>query len=459
LNGEPVKTTVEALEDSKVRLEVEVPEDAVKHAYEHAASDLAADLRVPGFRKGKVPLPVVAARVGKEAVWAEAIRSHIDGWFWDAATRSGVRPVASPDVEWEELPTDGGTFRFTATVPVAPTPEVPDWATIEVPFAEPEVPPELVDAELERLRDSVAELVPVSGRPVQAGDAVVVDLVGRGAAERAPEYRDYVVELGIGQLADELEAAIVGMAESETKEVELPGPEGSLTVVVTLKEIKEKVLPPVDDELARAASEFETLAELRADIEARLRDQLEAELEARFRENALDALVESTTVTGIEPLVQRRAAALLNALARSLEQRGITVDTYLRATGRTAEALQASTMVEAERAVKREVVLEAVADKLAVEITDDEIEELIHSEATAAGEEPDSAVEALRARGDFDQIRQDLRLRKALDEIAAGVKRIPVELAQARERLWTPEKEEKVGSGMKIWTPGSEETP
>ena len=108
-----MKTRVEELPDSKIRLEVEVPEAAVEHAFEHAAADFAADMRVPGFRKGKVPLQVVVARVGREALSAEAVRSHIDGWFWDAATTAGVRPVAGPDVEWGELPAQGGSFRFT----------------------------------------------------------------------------------------------------------------------------------------------------------------------------------------------------------------------------------------------------------------------------------------------------------------------------------------------------------
>jgi trigger factor len=451
-----MKTTVEELEGSRVRLEVEVPEAAVEHAFEHAANDLAASMRVPGFRKGKVPLPVVAARVGREALSEEAVRSHIEGWFWDAAMSSGVRPVASPEVDWEELPRQGGSFRFTATVPVAPKPEVADWTALEVPAVEPEVPAEVVDAELERLRSSVAELVPVSGRAVQAGDTVVLDLVAAEEGKKPAEHHDYVAELETGQLAPELEEAIPGMREEETKEVPIALGEGTGTVTVTVREIKEKALPALDDELARSASEFDTLAELRADIESRLRAQLEVELDARFRQDALDALVAATPVEGIEPLVDRRTNALLSSLVRSLERRGITVETYLSATGQTAEALQQGARSEAELAVKRELVLEAAADRLGVEVRDEEVEELIRREAEEAGDDPEETVTRMRESGGFDQLRGDLRLKKALDEIAAGVKRIPADLAAARERLWTPEKE-KGGSGMKIWTPGSEE--
>jgi trigger factor len=457
--GSPVKATVEELEDSKVLLEVEVPEGDVRHAIEHAASDLAQSMRIPGFRKGKVPLQVVAARVGREALWAEAVRTHIDGWFWDAAQDSGVRPVAGPEVEWDDAPEQGGTFRFRATVPVAPKPQVADWTTLEVPAADAEVPAELVDAELERLRESVAELVPVSGRPVQDGDAVVLDLVAREDGKEPSEHRDYVVELGTGQLADELETAVPGMTEGESREVALWLEDGTKGAVeVTVKEIKEKVLPALDDTLAQAATEFETLAELRADIEERLGEQLEAELAAQFRENAVDALVAASTIEGIDPLVDRRASSLLAGFLQTLEQRGIRPETYLTMTGQSPEALQQGMRSEAERALKRELVLEAVADQEGLEVSDEEVDELIREEATEAGEDPEQVIEAMRTRGGYEQLRGDLRLRNALDLVVAGVARIPVELAKAREKLWTPEKE-KGGSGMKIWTPGSEEKP
>jgi len=455
-----MKTTLEELPENRVRLEVEVPEHHVKHAFEHAAADLSESVRIPGFRKGKkVPMPVLMARVGKEAVAAEAVRSHLDSWFWEAAASSGVRPVGPPEVEWDELPESTGTFRFRATVPVVPRPALPDLAGIEVGEVTGEVPSEVVDTELERLRAAAAELVPVTGRPVEADDTLVLDLVAREEGKEPSEHRDYVVELGSGRLADEIEAILPGTSEGETKTVELALDDGSRgTVEVTVKEIKQKVLPELDDGLAGSVSEFETLAELRSDVEARLGEQLQAELEVRFRQDALDAVVEKTTFERIEPLVDRRAAALLEGLARSLGRQGVSAGAYLQATGQTPEALQESARAEAELAVKRELVLEAAAAELGVEVTDGEIEELIRSEATEAGEDAEQAIAVMRERGAFEQVRGDLQLRKALDQIVARVGRIPMELAKAREKLWTPEKE-KGGSGMKIWTPGSEEQP
>jgi trigger factor len=249
------------------------------------------------------------------------------------------------------------------------------------------------------------------------------------------------------------------MTEGEQKTVDLELADGRTgTVDVTVKEIKEKVLPDADDELARSVSEFETIAELRADVEARLREQLEAELDAGFRADALDALVDASTIEGAEPLVERRAAALATTLVRSLERQGVSFETYLSATGQTAEAVQAGARAEADRAIRRELVLETVADEQGIEVSDEEIEEAIRGEAAVADEDPEEAIRLVREHRGFDRLRNDLRMRKALDEVVSGVKRIPVELAKAREKLWTPEKE-KGGTGMKIWTPGSEERP
>ncbi|MEO8291114.1 MAG: trigger factor [Gaiellaceae bacterium] len=446
-----MKTTVEELPQSRVRLDIEVPEADVQHAFEHAASDMAESLRVPGFRKGKAPVQVVIARVGREAVWQEALRGHLDSWFWSAAETSGIRPVASPEVEFDDLPDDGGTFKFSATVAVMPKPELADWTTLEIPFAEPDVPAELVDLELERLRQSVAELTPVEDRPVKEGDTVVLDILGDGV----PPQRDYVTEVGADRLVDEIDDALPGMSRGETKTVELPGEEKPLPVEVTVKEVKEKLLPDLDDDLARSASEFETFDELRGEIEARLRDQLTEELEIRFREGTVDALAEASKMELVEPLVERRTAELWSGIARSLQARGVSVETYLTMTGQSADEVVGRLRAEAERSLARELVLDAAATQLGVEVSDEEIDDLIR-EQSEEGDDADEAKRLLQENGGYERLRADLRLKKALDEIVAGVKRIPVELAAAREKLWTPEKE-KGGKEMNIWTPGSEE--
>jgi trigger factor len=338
-------------------------------------------------------------------------------------------------------------------VRVQEKPELPDWSTLEVGKIEAEVPEELVQRELDALRATVAELVPVDGRAVGSDDTVIVDLVSPSGEER----RDYVVELGRGAVVDEIEQAVVGMNAGETKEIAFElGPEGGeqQSVSLTVKEIKEKKLPEIDDELARSASEFETLAELRADIENRLREQIAEEVEAQFRSDAIDALVAASKVNASGPLVEARTRELLRGLAQQVESRGVQLETYLAMTGQTPEQLISRLEDEARRSVARELVLEAAADKLAIAVGDDEVEALVREQAELLDEDADETLQRLRDSGRFETLREDMRLRNALDRITAEVKRIPRELAEARESIWTPDKE-KQQTETKLWTPGS----
>jgi trigger factor len=254
-----------------------------------------------------------------------------------------------------------------------------------------------------------------------------------------------------------MERALTGASPGETKEVELPQPDGSnATASVTLREVKEKQLPPLDDDLARAASEFDTLGELRADIEGRIRAVLEEEAETVFRAATADALVEATGVEAAGPLVEARTRELLNAFVRSVERRGISVEAYLQLSGQSPDELVERLRTESQLSVARELVLEAVADKLGLEVTDDELAELIREEAEAHDDDPDEAVRQALASNVLESLRGDLRMRKALDRVASEVQRVPAELARARESIWTPDKETQP-TETKLWTPGSKE--
>jgi len=446
-------TQVEELPDNKVRLTVEVPQEDLEHAVEHATSDLAGSVKVPGFREGKVPPEVLQARLGRERIFKEAVESHIGGWFMNAAATTRIRPIAAPEYDYELPTSEDEEFQFTATVPVQPKPEPADWTELEVPYAEPEIPEGLIDQELEELRASVAELAPVEGRPARTGDVLVVDALD----EAGEGQRDLVVELGSGRLVEEIERALTGASQGETKEVEFELADGSTgTATVEVKELKEKVLPPLDDELAKAASEFDTLEELRADIEHRIQEVLEEEAETHFRSAAVDRLVEASNVQVGGPLVEARTRELLNGLGRSLERRGISAEAYFQLSGQTADQLVERMGAEAALSVARELVLEAVADQLGLEVTDEEIEELIREQAELQGDDADEAITQVFSDGRQEALRGDLRLRKALDRVAAEAKRVPVEVARAREEIWTPDKETPK-TETKLWTPGSKE--
>jgi trigger factor len=451
--GRAMATQVEELPDNKVRLTVEVPQEDLEHAVEHATSDLADSVKVPGFREGKVPPEVLQARLGRERIFKEAVESHIGGWFMNAAATTRIRPIAAPEYDYELPTSEDEEFQFTATVPVQPKPEPADWTELEVPYAEPEIPEGLIDQELEELRASVAELAPVEGRPARTGDVLVVDALD----EAGEGQRDLVVELGSGRLVEEIERALTGASQGETKEVEFELADGSTgTAKVEVKELKEKVLPPLDDELAKAASEFDTLEELRADIERRIQEVLEEEAETQFRSAAVDRLVEASNVQVGGPLVEARTRELLNGLGRSLERRGISAEAYFQLSGQTADQLVERMGAEAALSVARELVLEAVADQLGLEVSDEEIEELIREQAELQGDDADEAIKQVFSDDRQEALRGDLRLRKALDRVAAEAKRVPVEVARAREEIWTPDKETPK-TETKLWTPGSKE--
>jgi trigger factor len=442
-------TQVEELPDNKVRLTVDVPSADVHHAVEHAASDLASSVKIPGFRAGKVPMPVLRTHIGKERLLSEAIESHISGWFWNAAARERIRPVEQPELDYELPDSEDKDWRFTATVSVLPKPEVADWTKLQVPYVEPAVPDDLVEHELNVLRSTVAELTPAEGRAAALGDTVVVDLIADDSGER-----DYVVELGSGRLIPELEEQLVGMSAGETKEIELEaaGEAEPVKVEAAVKEIKEKVLPELDDELARSASEFDTLEELRTDIEQRIREQIEAEVNEVFRRAALDRLIEASKVQVSGPLVEARTRTLVRELDAVLQRSGGSLETYIQMSGDSPEDLIKRLQDQAAASVAGELVLEAAADQLGIQVSDEEVDQAFRDRF----EEPDKIIEQARAAGAYDTERENMRLARALDRIAGEVERIAPEQAAAREAIWTPDKE-KSTTETKLWTPGNKE--
>jgi trigger factor len=440
---------VEQLADDRVRLTVEVPAHDVSHAIEHATHDLAGRVKVPGFRPGKVPPQVLMSKIGKERLYSEAVDSHIGNWFWNAVTTSRLRPSAQPEYDYVLPSSPGEDWRFTAEFAVQPRPQPYDWKQLEVPKREVEVPEESVTHELEALQRTVADLAPVDSRTAQPGDVVVVDIVSDGFGQR-----DYVFELGVDRLVDEIEDAVRGMLPGETREVSWELGDGSeRTGAVTLNELHEKVLPPLDDDVAQSVSEYDTLAELRGDIESRIRERLEEQANVQFRQAAVDELVKASNVDPEGLSVEMRTRELLQGFVRTLQQRGIDPNAYLQMTNTSAVELEDRLRNEAKQSIARELVLEAVADELGLEVTDDEIREELRDQGEA-----DEDIDAFFERGGADRVRPDLRLRKALDRIAAEVKQISPEQAEARERLWTPDKEkENTTESKKLWTPGSKE--
>jgi trigger factor len=430
-----ISTTTTELPESRVRVEAEVGPGEVERRMTQAAKLLARNIRVPGFRAGKAPPPVVLKRVGREAVLDEAVRESLGGWYRAAIDDARVIPVGEPDVEIGELPGEGQPLTFSIEIGVRPKAELGDYKGLEVPKREPDVSDEAIGEELDRLRERAAKLEPVD-RQAQRGDFVVMDFAGTldGVAFAGGEGRDQMIELGSGRLVpgfeEQLEGSIGGQELTVT--VTFPDDYGSPDLAgrdaefaVTVREVKAKQLPALNDELAEEAG-FDTLDELREDIRGRMAEAETSRLEAEFREAALDAVVAAATIEVPEALIEARSRELWESMLHQLSHQGIDRDTYLRISGRSEEDTIEQAKPDAEQALRREAVLAAVAEAESLEPTEDEMLEAV-SEAAPPGEKvsPKKLLDRLRSNGRLDSLKDDLAQRKALDLLAESAKPVP----------------------------------
>ena len=482
--GVPValKTTLTELGDSRVRLQVEVPPGEIQGRLERKAQQLGRELKLPGFRRGKVPAPLVIQRIGREVVLEEAVRDTLSSWYSDAIESSGIVPVGDPQLDLGDLPEQGEPLEFSIEIGVLPTAKLGEYLGLEVARREPTVAEEQIGQEIEGMRERLARLE-TAERPAAAGDFVVVDYVGSLAGEAAPdgeqvwepfdggEGRDQLVELGSGNLIPGFEEGLLGASAGETRTValtfpaeygnqELAGREASFEI--TVKEVKLKELPDVDDDFAIDAG-FDDLEELREDIRTRLAEQDEQQIEAEFRQAALDAAVANATLVLTPELVTARAREMWERMLHSLSHRGISREAYLQIVGREEAEILAEMQPEAEQALRREAVITAVVAAEGIEPSEDELLAALAPTAEREGVEAQKLVAELGKAGRLEEAREDLAARQAIDAITAAAKPIAPEQAQAREKLWTPEKAQQASAALaeadpaeaptQLWTP------
>jgi trigger factor len=462
-----VKTKTTELPDSRVRVEVEVPTEALERELNTAASQLGREMRVPGFRSGKVPPEVVLRQVGREAVLDEAVRRGLPAWYEEALADAGIQTVGDPQVDLSDLPEKGAPLAFTIEVGVVPPAQLGEYRGIEVGRREPKVDEQEVQAELERMRESLASLQTVE-REAGEGDFVVMDYVGQvdGTPFEGGEGRGQVVELGSGRLIPGFEEQLAGASAGEERTIELTFPDDypaehlagkDASFAVEVKEVKEKRLPELDDDFAVEAGGYDSLDELRAEIESRIAQAEERAIEAEFREAAVDAVVDQAKIEVPHELVHSKAHEMWHRTARRLAAQGINPEQYLTMAGKTEEELVVESESDAETALKREAVLAAIVEAEGIEVSDEEIEQALRASAPpdASDKQLKRALKRARSQGADEALREDIAMRKAVDLVAENAKPIPAQTAAARDKLWTPEKDaEEKGSGQ-IWTPGS----
>jgi trigger factor len=456
---------VSELPGSRVSVEVEVPAADVDRAVSRAARSLAREMRMPGFRKGKAPPSLVIQRVGFAAVLEEAIREALPEWYEKALLGSGIAPVGDPSVEVVSTPeAEGEPLAFKFEIGVRPKAELGEYRGLEVGRSDPEPPAELVDREVERLREGFAKLEPVE-RAAAEGDVLLVDFEGLldGKAFEGGKASDYLLELGGGQLIEGFEEQLAGAVAGETRDVEVTFPDDyqaenlagqDAVFKVEVKEVREKVLPELDDDFASEASEFDTLEELRADIGERLAEAVGQRAEQDFRVAAVDAAAAEAKLELPDELTTARATERWERVERQLAQRGMSPDSFLQMQGKTREQMIEESRPEAEAELKREAVLAAIADAEGIEVSEEEMVEALAHPAEHERTTPEKLLKRLRESGRDTMVRDDIRFRKAIDLVAEAAKPIPLEQAEAREKIWTPEKERKEAGSL--WTPDSE---
>jgi trigger factor len=464
-----VTTTTTELPESRVRVDVEVASDAVEREVRNAAQSLGRDLKISGFRKGHVPPQVVLQRVGREAVLDEAVRRALPAWYEEALTDARLNTVGDPRLNLGDLPEQGSPLSFSIEVGIRPPAKLGNYKGLEVGKRDPEVSSDDVEAEVERMRESLASLETVE-RASQNGDFVVIDFLGKidGEPFEGGEGRGYLLELGSGRFIPGFEDQLAGVSTGEERDVKVTFPEdyGADEVAgkdavfeVTVKEVKEKRLPDLDDDFAGEAGGFDSLDELRSDIESKLRQAEDRVIEQEFRQAAVDAAVANAKVDIPHDLVHAKAHEMWHETAHRLQHQGLNPAQYLQLVGKDEEELVTEAEPEAEQALKREAVLAAIVDDAGIEVSDDEAFEALREVASRSSENVNEdalrrSFERAKEEGRDDALREDIAMRKAVDLLVESAKPIPAEQAEAREKLWTPEKEAEEKSSQ-LWTPGS----
>jgi trigger factor len=423
-----LQITSERLDKDRVKLRVEAPEASLEPALAAVYRRWAGEIRVPGFRKGKVPRQLIDARVGPDAIREEALRDALPDLYREALATEDLEAIAPPEIEVLEFDA-GAPILFEAIVDVRPDVTVPDLSAISIEAPPSAVTDEEVGEQLDRLRDRFAELEPV-GREARRGDYVLVDLKGYRHDEpvEGASAPDYLYEVGSRtgppKLDEELEGtrpgAILKFNDTMPADAnELPGEEISFTVLV--KEVKTKRLPPLDDELAKTMGEFETLEELKDDLRGRLAGIKHAMVRDEIANRALQALVDASDLEPPEKLVENELEHRLEHLGQDLERAGLTMDEYTRRAELTELEIRRDLRRQVERSVKAELLLEEIARRERFDVTEDDIGREVALLAHRSGRDPKEVAEQVVSAGRLGSLAADIMRRKALEFVVAAI--------------------------------------
>ena len=459
---------VTKLEENKVRLDVEVPADAVRKGVEAKVRELGSQVRVPGFRPGKAPRRVIENRLGRDYIMMEALQEALPSWYSEAVVETDLRPIDQPKIDFDDPLSEEDGFKFSATVEVRPQAKLGEYKGVEVPKREIEVSDEEVDAQLEEMRGQFATLAAVEDRPAAEGDFAIIDFAGENMTTGQPleggQAEDYMLEIGRGELLEDFENNVVGMKPDERKrfgvtfpadyaEASLQGQ--SVLFNVHVKEIKERDLPELDDEFVKEASEFETLDELRAAVREQLEQAAEQRVSGEYRARVLDVVAGNAEVEVPDVMAHEKAHEMVGSFERSVRAQGMDPEQYYQLAGSNHHEFEQRVRPEAEDTVKKELVLDAVAVAENITADDETVMHEIGHLAEETDRAPDEIAATMKTNGTYVLLQEEISRQKALDFLAENATR--VEMPEEEEAEEEAPDEPSIEAGEE--TPGAEEEP
>ncbi len=427
---------LEKLENSKVKLEIEVAEPDVDTALAKAYFKVVKKVNLPGFRKGKIPRRILEARFGPEILHDDALEMLIPHAYQEAIKNSEVEPVDQPQFELVQME-EGKPLIFHALVDVLPEIELSEYKGIKVEQEEVKVDDLQIDHHLYMLREQNARLVPLEDSKVKEGHQLLIDF--KGFIDDEPfeggEAENYSLEIGSKSFIEGFEEQLVGAAIDEEREVRTKFPENyhkqdlagkDVLFRVTVKEIKEKQLPDIDDEFFKEVSEFETFDELKEDLRVKLLKNAEEQSKMKMEESLISIVSESSKLELPLALVERQIDRIIGDLESYLQYQGLNLDKFLELSGKSMEEIREEKREDAEKRTRANLVLDAVSKKEGINIEDSELDAKIASIAEEYNDKPDRIRDILDKQGRLPVIREELRIRKTIDMLVleAQVKKV-----------------------------------
>ncbi|MEG1002534.1 trigger factor [Clostridium sp.] len=380
-----MEAKMEKIEANVVKFEVRVEAEKFTAALNKAYNKNKKNFNIPGFRKGKVPMAMVKKHYGIEVLFEDAINTVVSETYPTLVEENNLRPIDYPSIDVVEVG-EGKDLVYTAEVTLYPEIELGEYKGLDVKRKEVKVEDVEVEGQLKSMQQQNARVEVKEEGTIENGDIAVIDFKGfvDGVAFEGGEAKDYALEIGSGSFIDNFEEQLVGMTTGDKKEIKVNFPENygkedlngkEATFEVTINQIKAKEMPALDDEFAKEVSEFETLAELKADIIGKIEETKKASIEREFEDELITAVIENSKMDIPAIMVEKEIDTMVKDLENRLQQQGLSLEQYMQFTGNTEEKMRSYMKENADKKVKADLVLEAIAKNEKIEATDEEIKE------------------------------------------------------------------------------------